>query len=271
MDATHGSGSDAVTPEPPPDPCAAAPAYEVEARITFDPIHVGFAPSRVVVFGAGLYLPLFQLEGSGEGSDTVGCSAVAADAGVGASAVRVDCQDGPLTRSATLRLEGDRLDLDIAENGTHSERSEPVKPCARRLIIGDLTLPETGEPSLGRHCPQGSGVRAVDGFLRRGQVDRKTGTLPLFLEVPALGLRPSIGKAVADPDRCTSEVTPRGWAYVKCGAGEDASYAKVVPLPGEVVIDRSGVGHGPRQRIPIPCDVRLVLHDVPCVSDCPEH
>ena len=57
-----------------PPPCASAPSFETDARVGFDPTHVGFAPNRVVVFGGGVYLPLFSLEGSDEGNDAVTCS-----------------------------------------------------------------------------------------------------------------------------------------------------------------------------------------------------
>jgi hypothetical protein len=246
--------------------CARASEFEVEARVGFDPTHVGFAPNALVVFGAGVYMPLFSLEGSDEGNDRLGCSTRPVDAGAGPDGLWVECQDGPVTRSANVRIADGQLVADIADEGLTKRVSRPLGPCAQRIRAGRLERPRENERAKGR-CQDAAPPRPVDGYLRRGKMDRVTGLVPLFLEVPALGLSLSIGETTADPELCSSAVTRRGWAWVKCGAGEDASYAKVTPLPGEVVIDPASVGsQAQRRRIPVPCALRVVLHDLPFAS-----
>jgi hypothetical protein len=232
----------------------------------------------VVVSGGDTRVDLFQLAASGEGSDTSSCSAVAVDAGAGTTEVRVECKDGPQSKSASIRLSGTRIDADIVEDRRPSRRSEQVKACSR-LVPGNLMIPEdptvSESPAPDHACPDSNVTRRVDGFLRRGKVEPKTGRMPLLLDVPALHLHVTIGKPMPDPpiadiNSCESAVvSDHGWAYLQCGIVENASYVRVVPLPGGVLVDRRGFGYWPREWIPTPCDVRLVLHGLPCEPDCP--
>ena len=224
-----------------PPPCASAPSFETDARVGFDPTHVGFAPNRVVVFGGGVYLPLFSLEGLDEGNDAVTCSTDVVEAGAGLGGLQVECQDGQVMRSATVCISGDRLEADVRDDGPPKHFSAPLGRCTRRLAADSLIPYRRGLRASDRECLSGASRRA-DGFLRLGTKERTTGLLPLLLEIPALGLRASIGEAASDPELCESGVTKRGWAWIKCSAGEDAAYAKVTPLPGQLVIDPASVG-----------------------------
>jgi hypothetical protein len=278
VDAGHGSVDEAPAVAQTPDPCGSPPSPPPDLRVEIDPVRKGFAPRDVLVSGGDTRVALFQLGGSGEERDTSSCSAVVVDGGAGTSEVRVECKDGTQSKSANVRLSGTRLDADIVQDGMPSHRSEDVKACAR-LAAGDLTIredvtvSESGAPSPGRACADASATRAVDGFLRRGKGEPK-GTMPIFLDVPALHLHVTVGKPLADPPKAdfysceSSVVTKHGWAYVDCHVDETASFMRVIPLPGEVLIDRRGFGAWPRERVPIPCDVRLVLHNLPCEPYC---
>jgi hypothetical protein len=265
-----GDGGDRVAIDrPDAAPCASSASSEFDLRIELDPLHRGFAPYDVVAFGAGTRLPLFALYGSGEGADVVRCSEVAVDGGAASREVRVECQDGPQSKAADVQLYGDRLEVDVTVDGRHMWRRAKVKPCAQ-LAVAELALPSTAGPASARACPDAGVTRPVDGFLRRGEVESASGATPIWLEVPALHVRQSLGKsgAGAGAERCAGEVTRRGWAHVRCGEGDGALYARVIPLPGEIVVDRAGVGRAPRQRTAIPCDVTVVLHDELCTGDC---
>lgn len=273
-DADRGDGGRAsadgdVVALPAASPCAAASPWDVEMSVGRDPTRVGFDPVRVVVFGAGTFVPLFTVEASGEGDDMFRCSEITVDAGLGASEVRVECQDGSQSKSAIVQLASGRLDVEVATDGAMSHQSVQVKPCAR-LVPKDLSMePASAGSAAPNRCPGENPVRTVDAMLRRGKVDAKAGVMPLWLEVPALRLRRRIGQSAStDPGLCRSRVTGRGWAYVQCGAGEDASYVRIVSLPGEAVVETKGFGSGPRERIALPCDVRLALHELPCEANC---
>lgn len=258
------------------EPCLSF-SFDDAIRIEPIPRSAGFVPIRWVVSGAGTLLSLFPVEASGEGSDALQCAEIAIDAGIGVTEVRLQCQDGSQAESATVRQSGDRLDVDTVVDGTRTHQNEQVKPCAR-LVPGDATI---DAPALeddatngdrrgpsGPECPDTSTTRMLGAFLRRGKMDPASHALPLWIEIPALSLRRALGEASGD-DLCESVVSRHGWAYLQCGVGEDALYMRIVPRPGEVIVTRSRRADPPRVRIPLPCDVRLVLHGLPCAGDCP--
>jgi hypothetical protein len=261
-----GSPADPATP----DPCGSAAAGARELRVEIDE-PIGFAPPSVRVSGADV--PLFVLIASGQGRDTARCTASLVDAGAGTTEVHAECEDGPLHDTAAVRLSGTRLDFDVVDRGRPRHGARAVKPCAR-LAIGRVAVPLPIEPSPGKICEDGGAVRKMDAFLRRGKKEAGADRMPLFLDVPALGLHVTVARPKADaPDAefeaCSSNtIAGRGWAYVQCGAAEEASYARVLLRPGEVIVDRGGLGAWPRERFPIPCGVELVLHDLPCGRDC---
>ncbi len=87
---------------------------------------------------------------------------------------------------------------------------------------------------------------------------------PVLFEVPALGVRRSIGVTVAGEDRCKSAVTKRGWVHVLCADGEESgAVAKIVAVPGEIVIVRAG-NPDTAEHVPIPCAYDVRLHPLPC-------
>jgi hypothetical protein len=240
------------------DACASTSEYDRQIFVEADPMTTGFAPFDVGIFGGGLDVRLFSIDGSGEGADLVDCKAIDA----GASHVRVECHDGSQSKSAEVRLSEDHLDLETEVDGARSRREVPVRPCARLVVQGLVyNRPESTTPPS-HSCSDAGGGKVVDAFLRLGPASPSTHLASVFLDVPLLRIHRSIGETF--PDSCESAITTRGWAFVGCGGGDDGFHAKGAATRSEIVFEHSSpLGGHARQQIPTPCDSRVVLHALP--------
>jgi hypothetical protein len=212
--------------------------------------------------GAGTYLSLFAIEGSGEGIDAVKCTVPEA----GSALLRLECQDGPQLKSASIHLSKGLMEADVQVDGIQTHASVGVRPCAR-LVAEALPVRLAPSPRAPSHvCPADAAskdAKPMDAFLRLIP-PATTGMPSIVFEIPRLRIRRRIGAVVSDPERWESQVMPRGWAYVRSSHLFEGGFsAKVVPTRGELVIERGYDGDpiADREEISTPCDSRVVIHD----------
>jgi formylglycine-generating enzyme len=248
----------------PVDPCDMISTLGADIGLTTGAtLRGGLEPFDVSLVGAHWSTVLFYIEASGAGTDGVRCSIPQP----APTHLRLECQDGPQSKSADVNLSGGRVEVDVAVDGVHSKQSASVCPVSRlKAALPDRLLrAPAGAPHA---CAGTGGGKQADASLRLGLAQDSTKpTRQVYLEIPSLGLRRSIGHT--GTNQCWSGVTERGWVFVNCLNGDesdvaDGFIARVVATPGEIVIIHD---HDKREQIATPCDARVVLHALPCSAD----